>query len=276
MNYRHIYHAGNVGDVVKHAIITRLIERLRAKETAFAVVDTHAGAGLYDLADPRALKTGEAANGIERLLKAPPAPELAGYVRVVRDVNVAPAHRYYPGSPVLIRHLLRPQDRLIACELHPEDASNLKRLFHGDKQANVHHRNGYEALTALLPLKQKRGLVVIDPPFEDAGEFDHLTQALAACAHRWPQGCVMIWYPIKDRPAIWRFHEAIVSVNIPKVLNAEFIINEETRHDVLNGSGFIIANPPWQFDKDLETLFPVLHQALQTKHRDDSVKWLNE
>ncbi len=274
MNYRHIYHAGNICDVVKHALLTLLVEHLRAKDKGFAVLDTHAGIGLYDLSDPLAQKTDEAANGIHRLQASPAIPALADYSRVLNDLNAGGALRLYPGSPLLVRHLLRPQDRLIACELHPEDARALKRLFHGDKQVQTHHRDGYEALTALFPPPERRGLALIDPPFEEADEFARLTNAVAALHKRWPQGQVAIWYPIKERPTIWRFHEALVATGIPEILCAEFLWAEETRHDRLNGSGFILVNPPWSFDAQLTQLFPALHQALQTQYPNSVVKWL--
>jgi 23S rRNA (adenine2030-N6)-methyltransferase len=273
LNYRHIYHAGNICDVVKHAVLTLLVGHLRAKDKGFTVLDTHAGAGLYDLDDPRARKTDEAATGIRRLFAAEPIPELADYVRVVRALNPEGAVRHYPGSPVFARHLLRPQDRLMACELHPEDARALKRRFFGDKQVQVHRRDGYEALQALMP-PEKRGLALIDPPFETPDEFARLTLALAMLHRLWPHGQMAIWYPIKERPAIWRFHEALMETSIPKLLCAEFIYDEETRHDRLNGCGFIIVNPPWQFDSQLVRLFPALHRALQTAHQGSVVKSL--
>ena len=276
MNYRHIYHAGNICDVVKHAVLTLLLERLCMKESGFAVLDTHAGAGLYDLNDPRAQKTGEAAQGILRLLAAPLIPELGGYARVVRELNPDGGMRYYPGSPLLTQRLLRPQDRLTACELHPEEARDLKRLFRDDKRVHIHERDGYEALMALLPPKEKRGLVLIDPSFEELGEFSRLTQSVTTLAGRWPQCHAMIWYPVKERPAIWRFHEALAATGVSGLLAAEFIYEEETRHDRLNGSGFIFVNPPWQFDQRLMNLFPALHAALGTTFQGQAVKWLKE
>ncbi|MDD5586288.1 MAG: 23S rRNA (adenine(2030)-N(6))-methyltransferase RlmJ [Alphaproteobacteria bacterium] len=277
MNYRHIYHAGNICDVVKHALVTLLVGSLCAKQKGFAVLDTHAGAGLYDLADPWAQKTGEALQGIFRLLESPLIPELAPYVRVLRELNAQRADGLlYPGSPLLVQRLLRPQDRLMACELHPEDARDLKRLFRGTSQVQTHERDGYEALAAFLPPEEKRGLALIDPPFENPGEFERLASAMTALAKRWPQGHVLIWYPVKERPAIWRFHEALRSSGFSSLLCAEFIYAEETRHDRLNGSGFILANPPWQFDARVKRLFPALHQALKTETRKHTVTWLKE
>ncbi len=273
MNYRHIYHAGNVCDVVKHAVLTLVLERLRAKETPFAVLDTHAGCGLYDLNDPRPQKTREFEEGIGCLLKSEPIPELGAYINIVKDFS---AHGFlYPGSPMFTRKMLREQDLLIACELHPNDSQELKRLFHHDKQVQVHARDGYEALGALLPPKEKRGLVLIDPPFETTDEFERLTNALSICARLWPQACVMIWYPIKERPAIWRFHEALTSLGLPKLFFAEFIYDDESRHDRLNGSGLILANAPWQIDQAIAQSFESLHRGLATKHQNSVIKWLS-
>ena len=333
MNYRHIFHAGNICDFVKHSVLTLMIEHLRSKEAPFCVLDTHAGIGIYDLQDPRAAKTDEAKDGILKLLDATSAGEspsrlreglgVGGEFATPRDLNhlstvtsppsVPPASgrdartsasnqnvtlllenyfavlkklnlgwdgngsagfRYYPGSPLLATHLLRLQDRLVASELHPEDASELKRQLFPYKQAQAHHRDGYEALGAFLPPVEKRGLALIDPPFEEPNEFDRLSEALKNAYTRWPQGIFMAWYPIKERPAIWRFHEMLIASEIPKILTAEFIYREETDHERLNGSGLILINPPWQMDEKLRQLFPALHEALQTAHRGDAIKWL--
>jgi 23S rRNA (adenine2030-N6)-methyltransferase len=280
MNYRHIFHAGNMCDTVKHAVLTLAIEHLRGKEAPFCVLDTHAGVGIYDLQDERAAKTGEAKDGILKLLDAPRIPELAAYYAVLKKLNLewggefAEGFRYYPGSPLLAQHLLRPQDRLVACELHAEDAEELRRQLFPYKQAQTHCRDGYEALAAFLPPAENRGLVVIDPPFEQPDEFERLTQALKNAHARWPQGMLMLWYPVKERPAIWRFHEALAASGIPKILIAEFVYNEEAQADRLNGCGLILVNPPWRMDEKLRQLFPALHKALGTAHCVSEVKWL--
>ena len=280
MNYRHIFHAGNICDVVKHSVLTLVIEYLRLKEAAFCVLDTHAGIGVYDLTDPRAGKTNEAQSGILKLLDAPSVPELEYYRAALAKMNIdwdgasSKGFRYYPGSPLLALHLLRPQDRLIACELHPEDAETLKRQLFPYKQAQAHHRNGYEALGAFLPPAEKRGLVLIDPPFEEPNEFETLAKALKEAHTRWAQGVYLVWYPIKERPAIWRFHEALIASGIPKILAAEFIYQEETDHERLNGSGLILINPPWQIDEKLKSLFAALHAGMQTPVHNSSINWL--
>ena len=214
MNYRHIYHAGNRCDVVKHAILTLVLAHLRKKEKGFAVLDSFAGTGLYDLNDPRAQKTGEANGGILNLLDSPALPALANYMGVLLKMNPlwdgksAEGFRVYPGSPLIAFHMLREQDRLMACELHPEDAEALRTLAPADKRVQIHHRDWYEALGAFLPPPEVRGLALIDPPYEQPDEFDALVKRIAEAHRRWASGIFMIWYPIKDRPAIWKFHKA--------------------------------------------------------------------
>lgn len=300
MNYRHIYHAGNVCDVVKHAAFAFVVERLRRKETPFCVLDTHAGCGLYDLHDPRAAKTAESETGVSRLLKALAADGWEGipegirpYLDVLKRMNpewsvTDPAlegFRLYPGSPALAANLMRPQDRLVACELHAEDSEALRRNMRGWARAHLHRRDGYEALGALLPPPEKRGLVLIDPPYEDAQEFEKIPDYLAESFKRWPHGLFMLWYPIKERPAVWRFHEALRARGLAgtkpdggtensRLLCAEFVYREEIRADTLNGSGLIVANPPWRLDEALREIFSFLHKALGTSYRGIHVERL--
>lgn len=280
MNYRHIYHAGNRCDVVKHAVLTLILAHLRQKDKGFVVIDTHAGIGIYDLNDPRALKTCEAAAGIQNLVGAAPIPALADYHTVLRklnplwDGNGAEGLRIYAGSPLFAFHLLRPQDRLVACERHPEDFETLRLNSPADPRFQIHARDGYEALNGMVPPPEKRGLVLIDPPYEQADEFSTVVEKITAAYRRWPTGMYMLWYPVKDRPALWNFHEKLVASGMPKILCAEFIYAHETRSDRLNGSGLILINPPWQLDAQLVTLFPALHQAMQTEYDGVTVKWL--
>ncbi|MDE1900126.1 MAG: 23S rRNA (adenine(2030)-N(6))-methyltransferase RlmJ [Alphaproteobacteria bacterium] len=282
MNYRHIFHAGNRCDIVKHAALTLILAHLRAKDKGFAVIDTHGGVGLYDLADPRAAKTGEADAGIKSLLNAAPLPALADYTAVLRKVNPAwdgaraGGFRTYPGSPLIAFHMLRPQDRLEVCELHPEDAEALRLNSPADPRFRIHRRDGYEALGAFLPPPEKRGLILVDPPFEQPDEFDTLVERVAAAHRKWPTGIYMVWYPVKDRPALWKFHEALAKTGIGKILCAEFIYEPETRADRLNGSGLIIINPPWKLDEQLSALFPALHAAMKTTYAGTTIKWLAE
>ncbi len=279
MNYRHIFHAGNPCDVVKHASLCLLIDALRAKPKPFAVLDTHAGVGLYDLSDPRALQTHEADAGIKRLVaaKLTPPPEIMPYLDRVRAANEGQEGlRFYPGSPLLIRGLLRDHDRLMACELHPDDSKLLRYQFHADKQVQIHHRDGYLTLKSLLPPPERRGLVLIDPPFEKTDEFDRLVEALALLHHRWRDGHIAVWYPIKDRPAIWQFHESLRGLEIPGLLLAEFMFYPENRTDRLNGTGLLLMNPPWKIEAKLAPLYAYLHEALQTETHATQISWLTD
>ena len=281
MNYRHIYHAGNICDVVKHSVLALIIAYLKQKEASFAILDTHAGCGLYDLTDPNAVKTGEAENGVQKLWRAYAhidtsalPPTIAPYLEALRRMNNDDTLRFYPGSPLLALNLLRAQDRLIACELHPDDARALRHALGHNPQAQVHHRDGYEALKAFTPFSEKRGLILIDPPFEKPDEFANLIKAVQQVQTKFPNAVVAIWYPIKERPIIWKFHEAARDSGLDKLLVAEFVYKPEVRHDRLNGSGFLFVNPPWTLESQLKELFPILHTALQTEAREDIVRTL--
>lgn len=280
MNYRHIYHAGNRCDVAKHAVLTLLLGHLRAKDKGFCVLDSHAGTALYDLNDPRAAKTAEADQGIRALLNAPRLPELAAYYQALARLNPlwdgksAEGFRVYGGSPLLALAQMRTQDRLILCELHEDDASALRASMPDDKRVQIHNRDGYTALPAFLPPPEKRGLVLIDPPFEAPDEFGTLAAHVAEAHRRWPTGVFMLWYPVKERPAIWAFQEKLIAAGIGNMLAAEFVYEAETRADRLNGSGQIIINPPWKLDEELAALFPALHTALATAYTGDKIHWL--
>jgi 23S rRNA (adenine2030-N6)-methyltransferase len=253
---------------------------LRAKSAPFCILDTHAGTGLYNLQDARALKTNEAQTGILKLLASPSLPELAVYIDILHGLNPdwrgtkIENFRLYPGSPLLACRLLRTEDRLVACELHEEDAVELKRNLGSYLQAQIHKRDGYEALRAFLPPVEKRGLVLIDPPYEEANEFERLSATVIDAYKHWAQGVFMIWYPVKERPAIWRFQESLIAAGIKKMLCAEFIYEEELHADRLNGCGLIIINPPWKTEERLQSLFPALHKAMQTTYQGSEIKWL--
>jgi len=280
MNYRHIYHAGNICDVVKHSVLALLIDYMRGKDKPFAVLDTHAGCGLYDLFDERAQKTKEAEEGILKLWayldRHGKVPEtLRPYIKAIESLNPAGTILAYPGSPAVARSLLREQDRLIACELHPEDVVVLRQTFRNDKQTHIHHRDGYAALKALLPFAEKRGLILIDPPFEQPDEYEALVSAAKRINAIFPMAMVALWYPIKERPVIWQFHEALADTQIPKMMKAEFIFKPEVRHDRLNGTGLIIINPPWTLEGQLSGLFSTLHTVLETESQDSIIGMLS-
>ena len=262
MNYRHAYHAGNFADVVKHATLALLIERLKAKATPFCVLDTHAGIGRYDLSSTEAQKTGEFRDGILRLLEADPNKlpgELEPYLAVVRELNRGrPELRWYPGSPRLALDLLRPQDRLALLELHPEDARTLTGLFAGDRRVSIHNADGYVGLKAFLPPKERRGLVLVDPPFERKDEFTRLARGLRQAHRRWATGQYLLWYPIKGRGPVDLFHDELKASGIARVLVAELLLRPPSDPERLNGCGLVLVNPPWRLDATLSSLLPKL------------------
>ncbi|MDI6026390.1 23S rRNA (adenine(2030)-N(6))-methyltransferase RlmJ [Corticibacterium sp. UT-5YL-CI-8] len=279
MNYRHAYHAGNFADVVKHAVLARIVEYLKLKEKAFRVIDTHAGIGLYDLASEQAGKTGEWKGGIARLLEAKlpkaAAELLQPYLDAVRAANPDGRLLHYPGSPLVVRHLLRPQDRLSAIELHPEDAERLGEVFQGDYQVRVIHLDGWLAPGAHLPPKEKRGLVLIDPPFEKAGEFARLVEAVAKAYRRWPGGTYVLWYPIKDRKAVAAFRGELENAGIPRILDFAFHVRKPSSEPRLDGTGLIVINPPFTLESELALMAPVLEQALaEGPGAEWTVSWL--
>ncbi|WP_271893553.1 23S rRNA (adenine(2030)-N(6))-methyltransferase RlmJ [Candidatus Phyllobacterium onerii] len=279
MNYRHAYHAGNFADVVKHIILTRIVLYLQRKEQAFRVIDTHAGIGRYDLSGVEASKTGEWQNGVGRLLDAKIDAKVAGliqpYLDIVRAENADGEMRHYPGSPLIVRHLLRRQDRLSALELHPEDAALLTETFEGDIQVRVTKLDGWLALGAHVPPKEKRGLVLVDPPFEVAGEFDRLVDGLVRAHKRFSGGTFALWYPVKDRQEVWRFVAALHDTGIPKILRTELMIRATSPEPRLDGTGMIIVNPPFTLDDELRTMLPALSKILsEEQNAGFTLEWI--
>ncbi|HEY5090170.1 MAG TPA: 23S rRNA (adenine(2030)-N(6))-methyltransferase RlmJ, partial [Polyangia bacterium] len=251
MNYRHGYHAGNFGDCVKHALLVWLLGALTRKPAPLFVLDTHAGAGAYDLLAGQAERTGEWHGGIGRLLDDTPAV-LADYVGLVRRLGL------YPGSPVLARALLHPGDRMACCELHPEEYAALRRRFARDPIVGVHHRDAWEALGALLPPTERRGLVLIDPPFEAADEFDRLLTGLRTGYARFHAGVFAAWYPIKHRAPVRAFLTAIRESGMRDVLAAEVWLREPLDAARLNGSGLLVVNPPFRFAEEAPAILSAL------------------
>jgi 23S rRNA (adenine2030-N6)-methyltransferase len=277
MNYRHIYHAGNFADVVKHVVLALALERLAAKPAPYFVYDSHAGIGVYDLDSAEARRTGEAQAGIVRVLAwaAGGAPAgLGGYLAAVAALNPDGGCRWYPGSPGLVQALMRPGDRLVLAEAHPEDAVTLRRRFAGLAQVAVHHQDGWLGLKAHLPPREKRGLVLIDPPYEDADDAARLVTGLTQAYRRWPAGVYALWYPIKDRPWVWRLHEALLATGVPRMLAVELTVNTEDDWQRLNGCGLILINPPWQLDATLAEVLAWLHRALGAGGGGQRVWWL--
>jgi 23S rRNA (adenine2030-N6)-methyltransferase len=258
MNYRHVFHAGNFADCFKHAVLVWLLQAMARKDKAFAIFDTHAGAGRYDLTAGEAERTGEWRHGIGRLLGADPPSPLAGYLHLVETLGL------YPGSPAIARALLRPADRLVACEQHPQEAAALRRLFARNPQVAVHERDGYAALKAFLPPQERRGLILIDPPYESAGEFDRLSEALHLAYAKFPSGVFTAWYPIKHRAPVRQFHATLRAGPMRDVVAVELLLREALDPSRLNGCGLLVVNPPWRFAEDL----PPLCEALLSRLSD--------
>ena len=275
MNYRHAFHAGNHADVLKHLVISRIIALLSRKEAPLAYLDSHAGVGLYDLQGDQATRTGEWLDGIGRLWEASDLPEAtADYFGVLRDLNPDGALRYYPGSPELARQLTREQDRVLLNEKHPEDGQLLKDNMKGDRRVAVHLGEGWHVPRALLPVAEKRALLLIDPPFEKADELERCVTALDEAIGRMRQTVVAIWYPIKDERQLKRFYQALGKSSAPKLLRAELFVHPANDASRLAGSGLAIANAPWGLEDDLKQLLPWLAGKLAQSQGAWRLDWL--
>lgn len=275
MNYRHSFHAGNSADVVKHSLLIALVRALQHKPGALTLIDTHAGCGLYDLGGEQAQRTGEAAYGVLRVL-ADANPLLDDYRAAVRAVDPGGEQRLYPGSPQVLAHLLRPQDALILNEKHPEDADALRAAMRGTPAA-VHRRDAYELWLAMLPTRTPRGLVVVDPPYEQTDERDRITATLAAAHRKWAHGVTVIWYPLKDRATHERWKGRLRRLGIPKFLVVEHWLYDADRPGQYNGAGLFIVNPPYAFTQTLPPLLEALRAALAPEgHRGAmTAQWLD-
>lgn len=281
MNYRHAYHAGNFADVFKHALLCNILGYLLRKETAFRYLDTHAGIGLYDLGAEQAEKTGEWRNGIGRLIDAAPPPAvaalLAPYLAGVRAAQPTPdaGLSLYPGSPWLARAMARPQDRLTLVEKHPADVATLKRRFARDERVATVALDGWTALNAYVPPRERRGLVLVDPPFEEPDEFVRMTVRLAKAHAKWPGGIYALWYPIKDPRRIEAFAAGLVATGIRRMLRLELFVHAPDDPSRLNGCGLIVVNPPFTLAGEAGVLLPYLAELLAQRGRPGwSATWL--
>jgi 23S rRNA (adenine2030-N6)-methyltransferase len=282
MNYRHSFHAGNSADVVKHSLLIALVRALQLKPGALTLIDTHSGCGLYDLAGDQAQRTGEAVQGVMRAF-ADPNPLLDDYraaVQAVNDgtdgaTNEGAGPRLYPGSPRILSRLLRPQDALILNEKHPEDAQALRGAMRGTVAA-VHQRDAYELWLAMLPTRTPRGVVVVDPPYEQTDERARITATLGAAHRKWAHGVTVIWYPLKDRSAHMRWKEQLARLGLPKFLTVEHWLYDEDQPGLYNGAGLFIINPPYAFTQGLPPLLEALRAALAPEgHRGQiTADWL--
>jgi len=277
MNYRHAFHAGNHADVLKHAVLCRLLALMARKDKPFAYLDSHAGVGLYDLTGVQAGKTGEWLQGIARLWVRNDLPALlADYRALVGELNPDGALRYYPGSPEIARRLTRPQDRVLLNEKHPEDGQLLKANMADDRRVTVHLGEGWHLAKALLPVAEKRALMLIDPPFEQADELARCVESLSIAMARMRQAVVAIWYPIKDTRQLKRFYQDLAKSGAPKLLRVELWVHPTDNPTGLNGSGLVIANPPWPLEDELRELLPWLAAQLEQSTGGWRLDWLIE
>ncbi|WP_152226729.1 23S rRNA (adenine(2030)-N(6))-methyltransferase RlmJ [Pseudomonas sp. SCB32] len=275
MNYRHAYHAGNHADVFKHIALARIVALMARKDTPFAYLDSHSGVGLYDLLGDEASRTGEWESGIGRLWERDDLPELVqDYLEVVRALNPDGGLEFYPGSPELARRLTRPQDRVLLNELHPEDGRLLKANMGGERRISVHQGDGWLLPRAFLPVSEKRGVLLIDPPFEQGDDLERCVAALDEAIGRMRQTVVAIWYPIKDRRQLKRFYQRLENSSAPKLLRAELCVHPADTAERLNGSGLVIANPPWPLDEELRGLLPWLAGTLAQSEGSWQLDWL--
>lgn len=263
MNYRHAFHVGNHADVLKHAVLLYCLDALKRKETPFAVLDTHAGRGLYDLSSDAAERSPEWRDGVGRIWDWPaPPPLIARYIEAVRSFNADGALRIYPGSPAMVTTNLRADDILMACELHPEEAAALKRALPRTANVQVHQRDGWEALGALLPPPQKRGLVLIDPPYEAQGELERAARAFGPALKRFGHGTYLWWRPMKDERALDAADNEVRAQGARQMLRADLWTAEPQREGKLTGSSVLLVNPPFGLEDALRAALPFLADAL--------------
>lgn len=275
MNYRHSFHSGNSADVVKHSLLIALVRALQLKDGALTLIDTHAGCGLYDLEGDQAQRTGEAMQGVVRAF-ADTNPLLDDYRAAVQAVNDGPEPRLYPGSPRILAQLLRPQDLLILNEKHPEDAYALRGAMRGTAAA-VHERDAYELWLAMVPTRTSRGVVVVDPPYEQTDERARITTTLAAAHRKWAHGVTVIWYPLKDHETHFQWKKQLRRLGIPKVMNVEHWLYDSVQPGIYNGAGLFIVNPPYAFTQGLPPLLEALRSTLAPEgHRGEiGAEWLS-
>jgi 23S rRNA (adenine2030-N6)-methyltransferase len=278
MNYRHAFHAGNFADVFKHTILTRILAYLMRKDAPLRFIDTHAGIGSYSLAGKEAQRSGEWREGVARVLKAAPPPPIRAllepYLAALEPLTATGGGGRYPGSPVIAQELLRAQDRLSLCELHPEDRVALVGAIGKDRRVTIVEQDGYAALKAWLPPPERRGLVLIDPAFEDPKEAQLVETALALALTKWPTGCCALWRPIKERREDSHFLNAIAAIGAPDILQLELDIGAiaPTQHSAnpLSRTGLLIVNPPHPLIDEARTLLPWLAGVLA---RDGRGSW---
>ena len=276
LSYRHMYHAGNFADVFKHALLTRLVIALAAKDKPFLYLDTHAGIGRYDLRHSWAQKAREYENGIARVWKAKDAPPgIQPYLEAVHELNPDGKLRYYPGSPLIAKRFARPEDRIVLVELNKTDQLELQAVFERERHVAVRLLDGYESLKAYLPPTERRGLVLIDSSFDRARELDRIVKALKAAHARWTTGVYAIWYPLMEPAAMRDFTNSVARSGIRKILRLEIEVRERDESGIIPGCGMLVVNPPWRFDEEAKRIVPWLAKKLLVSGKGGArVDWL--
>ena len=274
LSYRHGFHAGNFADVLKHSLLTLAINALKQKDKPFVYIDTHAGAGKYSFKSEFAQKTGEFEQGIAKIWGTEQSPvEIKDFLAAVRAENTGKQLVRYPGSPQLVRRLVRPQDRLVLSELHSTDFDNLQQLFSGDKQVSVAKEDGLQTLAKKLPPIQKRGLIFIDPSYEVKADYSKVVDALIVAHKRFATGTYVLWYPVIERATTERMLEKLRDSGIPKQLRIEHCVAKDGDIRGMTGSGMLFINPPWQLDSQAESLLPWLNLMLADGRGRWKIEW---
>ncbi len=270
MNYRHAFHAGNFADVIKHIALVAILQHLKRKDNPFCVIDTHAGAGAYDLCGAEAARTGEAADGIGRLAGFPGDPQMPDALRVYLDGVKQAGEGFYPGSALLAARLLRPQDRLVAIEKHPKAAQALRESLAPFPNARAVEADGYERLPALLPPRERRGVVLIDPPYETDDEFARVAGLLMLARRRFATGIYVAWYPVKSRAAVDGLYGEVTTNGVGPLMRFEIETGRAPTADKdrLSAAGLLVVNPPFGFDEQMHEVAAVLAPLLGRKTRE--------
>jgi len=275
LSYRHSFHAGNHADVLKHIVQSLILTSLQQKEKPFVYHDTHSGVGRYDLTHEWSEKTGEYKQGIARVWQQETIPEqLESYFDAIRQLNQGDTLRYYPGSPRVARAHLREQDRMVLTELHPSDYPLLEQEFHRDRQVSIYKEDGFTRLKASLPPRERRGLVLIDPPYELAKEYRDVVRAIAHSHQRWATGIYAIWYPVVNRCDIDDMLQGLQDLGIRKILQIELGVSPDTNERGMTASGMIVINPPWTLENQMQTILPFLQQAIAPATGHYKLQWI--
>ncbi|QIL85417.1 23S rRNA (adenine(2030)-N(6))-methyltransferase RlmJ [Vibrio sp. HDW18] len=275
LSYRHSFHAGNHADVLKHIVQSLILTSLQQKEKPFVYHDTHSGVGRYDLTHEWSEKTGEYKQGIARVWQQETIPEqLDNYLDAIRQLNLGDTLRYYPGSPRVARAHLREQDRMVLTELHPSDYPLLEQEFHRDRQVSIYKEDGFSRLKASLPPRERRGLVLIDPPYELAKEYRDVVRAIAHSHQRWATGIYAIWYPVVNRCDIDDMLQGLQDLGIRKILQIELGVSPDTKERGMTASGMIVINPPWTLESQMQTILPFLQQAIAPATGHYKLHWI--